>query len=241
MIHVQTHGLMGVIHEIFHWDGLRFHDLCSMFHKDLVRHSKVKNGETQTQRQHGDRISLVCFFYQNKKSTLTKRHVNNLSNDISLSKRELSKLFISPHFDRDCDLFTNTCFTSPLMPWFTDTTMCTLYVVSSKLILADSHQRLRCLWIVEFSLRIAFHSSPKTIWTYTQKEKASPIVKLGDIRNTDMSKSILWLATKLTIDPGSQSCTKYEILFAKAAQKIWITLFRVHINKYGGNDYNKLN
>jgi hypothetical protein len=42
------------------------------FHKDWFRHSKVERGNTQTYRQHCDRISLLSFF-QNKESRLKTR------------------------------------------------------------------------------------------------------------------------------------------------------------------------
>jgi hypothetical protein len=62
-IHIQTHILMGESYEyeICHSDGLRCHDICTKFHKDCFRHSKVnKGGYTDT--QHGDIISLLLFF-----------------------------------------------------------------------------------------------------------------------------------------------------------------------------------
>jgi hypothetical protein len=58
----------GEIFEVRRWDGLRCQDTVyvhTKFHKEWFRHSKVHKGHTQTQRQHGDRISLFLFF-QNK-------------------------------------------------------------------------------------------------------------------------------------------------------------------------------
>jgi hypothetical protein len=37
------------------------------FRKDLFRHSNVHRGDTQTNRKHSDRISLLSFSFQNKK------------------------------------------------------------------------------------------------------------------------------------------------------------------------------
>jgi hypothetical protein len=52
-IHIQTHRLMGRIYEVLCWDGLRWHDIDTKFHKDWFRHSKVdRKGfiDTQTAR-----------------------------------------------------------------------------------------------------------------------------------------------------------------------------------------------
>jgi hypothetical protein len=48
------------------WDGLRCRDIRTKFHKDWFRRSKVNKGDTQTHRQHGDRISLLCLSKQGK-------------------------------------------------------------------------------------------------------------------------------------------------------------------------------
>jgi hypothetical protein len=66
-IHVQTYRLMGGIYEVCRWNRLRCHDMHTEFHKDWYRHSKVNWGDSQTHRQHGDRISLLSLF-QNKES-----------------------------------------------------------------------------------------------------------------------------------------------------------------------------
>jgi hypothetical protein len=65
----RTRRLMGGIYEVHHWDGLRCHDIHTRSRKDWLRHSNVNGGDTQTHRQHGDRISLLLFF-QNKESKL---------------------------------------------------------------------------------------------------------------------------------------------------------------------------
>jgi hypothetical protein len=53
---------MGGIYEVRRSD-----DLHTKFHKDWFSHSKVDRGETQTHRQHGDRLSLL---FQNKVNEL---------------------------------------------------------------------------------------------------------------------------------------------------------------------------
>jgi hypothetical protein len=58
-IHIQTHRLMGGIYKVLRWDGLRCHDIHTKFHKDWFGHSEINKGDTQTHRQHYDRISLV--------------------------------------------------------------------------------------------------------------------------------------------------------------------------------------
>jgi predicted alpha/beta hydrolase len=49
--------------------GSGAHDIHTEFYKDWARYSKVDREDTQTHRQHGDRISLLLFF-QNKASRL---------------------------------------------------------------------------------------------------------------------------------------------------------------------------
>jgi hypothetical protein len=68
-MNIQTHRLMGGIYDVRRWDELRCRDIHTKFHKDLFRHSKVDRGDTQIQRQHGDRISLLLLF-RNKESRL---------------------------------------------------------------------------------------------------------------------------------------------------------------------------
>jgi hypothetical protein len=53
---------MGRIYEVRH-------DTYTKFHKDWLSHPEVDRGDTQTNRQHGDHISLVLFF-QNMESRL---------------------------------------------------------------------------------------------------------------------------------------------------------------------------
>jgi hypothetical protein len=48
------------------------------FHKDWFRHSKVNRGDSQTHRQHGDRISLRLFF-ENKESRLRNWEILKLT------------------------------------------------------------------------------------------------------------------------------------------------------------------
>jgi hypothetical protein len=63
---------MGGIYESRRWDGLRFHDIYTKFHKDWFRHSKVyMRGceDSRIHRQHDDLIRLLLFF-QNKESRL---------------------------------------------------------------------------------------------------------------------------------------------------------------------------
>jgi hypothetical protein len=40
-------------------DVLRRHDTHTKFHKNCLRHSKVNTDDSQTNRQHGDLISLL--------------------------------------------------------------------------------------------------------------------------------------------------------------------------------------
>jgi hypothetical protein len=58
-----AHRLMGGIYEVCCWDGFMFHDICTKFHKDRFRHSKVDLGgggvDIQTHRLYGDLISLL--------------------------------------------------------------------------------------------------------------------------------------------------------------------------------------
>jgi hypothetical protein len=57
----ETHGLMTGIYELRRSDGLRCHDVSTIFHKDWFSHSEV-DGVTQ----HGDYISLLLFFENNE-------------------------------------------------------------------------------------------------------------------------------------------------------------------------------
>jgi hypothetical protein len=66
VIHRQTHRPMGGIYEVRRWDGLRYRDMHTKFHKDWFRHSNLDRGDTQAHRQHGDRISLLLFFWIRK-------------------------------------------------------------------------------------------------------------------------------------------------------------------------------
>jgi hypothetical protein len=52
---------MGGIYEVRLWDGLRYHDIHTKFHKDWLRHSEVGGGGF-LDTQHGDLISLLLFF-----------------------------------------------------------------------------------------------------------------------------------------------------------------------------------
>jgi hypothetical protein len=65
---------MGGIYEVWRSDEFRCHDVHTEFHKDWFGHSKVDGGESQTHRQHGDRISLL------QKSRLEKCKVNFVLN-----------------------------------------------------------------------------------------------------------------------------------------------------------------
>jgi hypothetical protein len=65
-VYTQTHRLMGGIYEVRRLDGLRCHDIHAKFHKNWFSHSKVGKGDTQTYREHGDRISLLSFFKRRK-------------------------------------------------------------------------------------------------------------------------------------------------------------------------------
>jgi hypothetical protein len=73
-INIQSHRLMEGIYEVRRWDRLRCHGIHTEFHKDWFTYSNVNMwGFTytlihrQTDRQHGDRISLLSFL-QNKES-----------------------------------------------------------------------------------------------------------------------------------------------------------------------------
>jgi hypothetical protein len=57
VIHIQR--LVVGIYEVYRSDALSFHDTQTKFHKDWFRHSDVNNGDSQTHRQHRDRISLL--------------------------------------------------------------------------------------------------------------------------------------------------------------------------------------
>jgi hypothetical protein len=74
-IHVQTHRLMGEIYEVRRWDGLRCNDTHTKFRKDDPGSQKLMEGYTHRHTQEEDRISLLLFFYQNKK----KYAENNLN------------------------------------------------------------------------------------------------------------------------------------------------------------------
>jgi hypothetical protein len=65
----QTHKLNGRSCETRRWDVLRFHDIIRSFIKISSGIQKLIRGDIQTDRQHGDRISLFLFF-QNKESRL---------------------------------------------------------------------------------------------------------------------------------------------------------------------------
>jgi hypothetical protein len=54
--------MMGGIYEVRRLDGLRCHNVHTKVYEDWLEHSKVDRGDTQTHRQHGDRISLLLFF-----------------------------------------------------------------------------------------------------------------------------------------------------------------------------------
>jgi hypothetical protein len=43
-IDIETHRLMGKIYEVRRWDGLRYHDIRTKFHKDRFRHSENNRG-----------------------------------------------------------------------------------------------------------------------------------------------------------------------------------------------------
>jgi hypothetical protein len=42
-------------------DGVKFHDINIKFHKNWSRHSKVKRGDTQTNRQESGIVGLLLF------------------------------------------------------------------------------------------------------------------------------------------------------------------------------------
>jgi hypothetical protein len=63
---------MGGIYELSYSDGLRCHDIHTKFYKDWFKHLKVNSGDSQTQRQYGDSISLILFF-QNEESGSRKK------------------------------------------------------------------------------------------------------------------------------------------------------------------------
>jgi hypothetical protein len=67
-----TDRLMEGIYEVRRSHGLRCHGVHTKFHKDWFRHSKFNKRDTQTQRQHGNRISLL-FIFQNKESRLKNK------------------------------------------------------------------------------------------------------------------------------------------------------------------------
>jgi hypothetical protein len=71
---------MGGMHEVPSSDWLKCHGISTKFHKDLFRHSKGKKGDTQTQREQGNFLSLLQFF-QNKKKR--QNFHNNKSNYIT--------------------------------------------------------------------------------------------------------------------------------------------------------------
>jgi hypothetical protein len=57
-VHIQTHRLMGRIYKVRRRDGLKCHDIQSLIKTGLGIH-KLIWGDTQTHRQHGDRISIL--------------------------------------------------------------------------------------------------------------------------------------------------------------------------------------
>jgi hypothetical protein len=58
-VHIYTHRLTGGIYEVRRSDDLTCRDIHTKFYKDWFSHSKVDKGDTQTQRQYGNRISLI--------------------------------------------------------------------------------------------------------------------------------------------------------------------------------------
>jgi hypothetical protein len=85
---------MGGIYELSRLDGLRCHDIHTKFRNDWFRHSKVNGGgwgwDSQTQRQHADRISLHLFF-QNKESRLKQEKRERRE---TLKREEVSPTFL---------------------------------------------------------------------------------------------------------------------------------------------------
>jgi hypothetical protein len=49
-------------------NGLKCHDIYTKFHKDWFRHSTVDRGDTQTYKQHRDRIGPYFHFLKIRKS-----------------------------------------------------------------------------------------------------------------------------------------------------------------------------
>jgi hypothetical protein len=56
---------MGGIYKVRRSDGLRCHDVHTKFHEDWFRYSEVDWGRV-IDREHGDRISLLLFFFFSK-------------------------------------------------------------------------------------------------------------------------------------------------------------------------------
>jgi hypothetical protein len=60
--HIQKRRLKGGIYEVRRRDRLSYHDIHTKFHKDWLMHSKFNKGDTETHRQHDDRIGNTFFF-----------------------------------------------------------------------------------------------------------------------------------------------------------------------------------
>jgi hypothetical protein len=98
---------MGGIYEVYHWDGLRCHDIQTKFHKDWFRHSRIDNGDMHA--EHNDPISLLLFF---SKCRLNDNTQGEQVVICSFKKRQLFvkfcislHIFPSPQFDFRSDWF----------------------------------------------------------------------------------------------------------------------------------------
>jgi hypothetical protein len=70
-IEIWTQTLMAGIYELHLWDGLRWHDIHTKFHKNWFRHSNVDRGDTHTQTQrHKANLIRPLLVFQNKEVQL---------------------------------------------------------------------------------------------------------------------------------------------------------------------------
>jgi hypothetical protein len=107
-INIETHRQNGGMYEVCRSDRLRCHDIHTKFYIDWFRHSKVDRWDTQTHRQHGDRISLLLFF-QNMESRLKMGAVNVLAQATKLLT--CTRRVLGSNFGRDTGSAENfRCF-----------------------------------------------------------------------------------------------------------------------------------